>query len=351
VPKKTKTAIAVTVLASSMYLSGCGLFNSDKKEQIDPPQKVSYGQNVGGKGNKKVNVDAKENSIMTELYLLDKNGYVVAQTVPLPNNKSTAKQALEYLVKDGPVENLLPNGFQAVLPANTEVSVNIKDGKAIADFSNDFKKYKANDEEKILESITWTLTQFDNIKKVEIRVNGHTLSQMPVNGTPINPDGLSRKDGINVDTSGVADITNTHPLTVYYIADDNKNNVYYVPVTKRISNTETNDIQAVVSALAKGPNAESNLVSGFVPDVKLLSEPKVENGKVTLNFNEEIIGSFEEKMIPEQVLKPLVLSLTEQPGIESVAVEVNGSTKLVNEQGNPLTEPVSRPEKVNTGSF
>lgn len=346
--KKVKNTIAVTVLASSMYLSGCGLFNSDKKEQIDPPNKVTYDQKAGVKTNKK----AIENAVMTELYLLDKNGYVVAQTLPLPKSTSVAKQALQYLVKGGPVEESLPNGFQAVLPANTEVKgVSIKDGTALVDFSNDFKKYKAEDEQKILQSITWTLTQFNTVKKVEIEINGHKLSQMPVKGTAINPNGLTRKDGINVDTSGVVDITNTHPLTVYYPAQNNASEVYYVPVTKRISNTENNDIKAIVSALAKGPKQNSNLVSAFSSDVQLLSDPKVENGNVTLNFNEEIISSFESKQISGEVLDPLVLSLTELPDIQKVSIEVNGSTKLVDEKGKSLTKPVTRPEKVNTGSF
>nr|WP_249310360.1 GerMN domain-containing protein [Bacillus sp. FJAT-49736] len=334
-------------MASSVYLSGCGLFNSEKKEQIDPPQKITYDSKTSMKSGKKVN----ENTVMTELYLLDKNGYVVAQTLPLPNKTSVAKQALQYLVKGGPVEELLPNGFQAVLPANTEVDVNIKDGTAIADFSNEFKKYKAEDEEKILESITWTLTQFEKVKKVEIQVNGHKLAQMPVNNTPINPAGLSRKDGINVDASGVVDITNTHPVTVYYPAQNNANEVYYVPVTKRIANSEKNDIKAVVSALTKGPRQNSNLLSAFNSDVRLLSDPKVDNGNVTLNFNDEIISSFEQKQIADEVLEPLVLSLTELPDITNVSIEVNGNTKLVDEKGKSLTKPVERPEKVNTGSF
>lgn len=345
--KKVKNTIAVTVLASSMYLTGCGLFNSDKKEQIDPPQKVSYDQKSGVKTNNKVS----KNAIMTELYLIDKNGYVVAQTLPLPKSNSVAKQALQYLVKGGPVEELLPNGFQAVLPANTEVDVDIKNGTALVDFSNDFKKYKAEEEQKILQSITWTLTQFNTVKKVEIEVNGHKLSQMPVNGTAINPNGLTRKDGINVDTSGVVDITNTHPVTVYYPAENNADEVYYVPVTKRISNYENNDIKAIVKALAQGPKQSSNLLSAFNSDVQLLSDPKVEKGNVTLNFNEEIISSFESKQISEDVIDPLVLSLTELPDIQKVSIEVNGSTKLVDGQGKSLTKPVTRPEKVNTGSF
>ena len=36
----------------------------------------------------------------------------------------------------------MPNGFRAVLPADTSVSVDIKDGTAVVDFSNEFKTIK-----------------------------------------------------------------------------------------------------------------------------------------------------------------------------------------------------------------
>ena len=51
------------------------------------------------------------------------------------------------------------------------------------------------------------------------------------------------------------------------------------------------------------------------------------------------------------VLDSLVLSLTEQKGIESVVVTVDGKAELMSEDGKKLTEPVTRPENVNTGSF
>jgi germination protein M len=77
----------------------------------------------------------------------------------------------------------------------------------------------------------------------------------------------------------------------------------------------------------------------------------VEDGKVTLNFNESIFNKAEDKIVSEHILNSLVLSLTEQKGIESVAVTVNGKAELVNDKGEKLSEPVTRPENVNTGSF
>ncbi|SFB16674.1 MULTISPECIES: GerMN domain-containing protein [unclassified Bacillus (in: firmicutes)] len=349
-----KTTLVSAVLVSSVLLSGCGLFGGEAQKKIDPPKSVTY-TNDGNKttvteaGKDSAKEEGVQNSLKTELYLLDKNGYVVPQTLELPKTDGVAKQAVEYLVENGPVSEMLPNGFRAVLPAETQVSVAIKDGVAVVDFSKEFKNYQPEDELKILQSVTWTLTQFDSVKEVKMKMNGHELTEMPVNGTPIS-EGMTRASGINIDTSEVTDIMNTKPVTVYYLGGE-EGSYYYVPVTRRVSNNMKDNVEAVVNQLVHGPGNSSSLMSDFQAGVKLVEAPKVENGKVTLNFNESVFGSFEEKVISQHLLNALVLSLTEQKGIESVAVMVNGKAELVDEEGKKLTEPVTRPEKVNTGSF
>ncbi len=354
---KNKKSVIVTeaTLATTFFLSGCGLFGGEEKKKIDPPQDVTLmedgkavDENVSSE-TKQDGKEAVETTIQTELYLIDKNGYVVSQAMELPKTESVAKQALEYLVADGPVQEMLPNGFRAVLPADTQMTVNIKDGTATVDFSKEFANYKKEDEKRILQAVTWTLTQFDSVNDVKLQMNGTPLEEMPVNGTPVGEE-LSRADGINMDNSDVVDITNTKALTVYYVGGE-EGAYYYVPVTRRVSNDLKDNITAIVNELVEGPAFASNLLSEFQPDVKLLDAPKLEGGKVTLNFNESIYGSFEEKMVSEHVLNSLVLSLTEQSGVESVALTVKGETDVVTEKGEKLSEPVTRPEKVNTGSF
>lgn len=350
--KNKTTALISAVFASTVLLSGCGLFENEVLKKIDPPKDVAISKEMGKISSSKeaaASIADAEETVKTELYLIDKGGYVVPQTIPLPKTAPVATQALDYLVADGPISEMLPNGFRAALPAGTDVSVNIKDGVASVDFSKEFKNYKAADEMKILQSITWTLTQFPSVKSVKLSMAGQALTKMPVNGSPIS-ENLSRASGINLDTSDVMDITNTKPLTVYYIGGV-EGSYYYVPVTRRISNNVKDPLTAVVDELVKGPGRSSNLATEFMPDVKLLEAPKVENGEVTLNFNENIFGSFEEKVISQHLVDSLVLSLTEQTGIEQVAICVKGKAELVNELGKRLTEPVSRPEKVNTGNF
>ncbi|WP_028402971.1 GerMN domain-containing protein [Ectobacillus panaciterrae] len=336
-------------IASSVLLAGCGMFGKNKAtEQIDPPKNVTYTD----KEKQAKQSTEKQAEAARELYLVDKNGFVVPQALALPAAKDNAviKQALEYLVKDGPVTNLLPNGFQAVLPANTQVKgVDVKDGTAIADFSADFKKYKKEEERRIVEAVTWTLTQFKEVKRVKFRIDGQDLAMMPVNKTPIG-QGLSRADGINFDDEQVVDVMNTKSVTLYFVSQNNKQ-TYYVPVTRRIANNKDNEVMAVVNELIKGPSQKSHLSSDFNSDVKLLTPPKYENGKVTLNFNENIYGSTGKNIISNHVLQSLVLSLTEQKAVEGVSIEVNGKADLVKENGEKLTKPVTRPQNVNTGSF
>ena len=355
-PIRMKATLVTTVLISSVLVSGCGLFDLPKKEEIDPPQDVTYleEQTEGEEAADKKDASTTEETgkIQTELYLMDANGYIVPQTIPLPNTESVAKQALEYLVTNGPVTEMLPNGFKAVLPADTVVkSVDIKDGVATVDFSKEFKEYKAEDESKILESVTWTLTQFDKVDKVKLQIEGKSVKEMPVNKTAIE-NGTSRLMGINNDHTESTDIMNTRPVTVYYMAGET-DHYYYVPVTKRISNQEDDNIEAVVSSLIDGPGYSSPLVTEFRPDAALLDEPKIEDGVVTLNFNEAIYSSFDgkEKIVSGHLLNELVLSLTEQKDIEKVAIQVNGEGELLKEDGKKLSEPVTRPENVNTGKY
>lgn len=355
--KKTKLTWATAGVVFSLLLSGCSLSGGEKKNnEIDPPKDVSYTDEANKSetnSENSSNTDGTDQqaaeTVMRELYLIDENGMVVSQSLKLPKTDAVAKQALEYLVVGGPVTEVLPSGFRAVIPQDTKISVNIKGNKAIADFSKEFTDYKAEDETKILQAVTWTLTQFDGITEVELRINGHKLEEMPVNSTPISAT-LSRADGINIDTSSVVDITNTRQLTLYFLAE-NEGNKYYVPVTRRVDKSEKDNVTAIINELIKGPGLTSKLVSEFQSDVKLLSA-KTTDGKVTLDFNESIFGSFNEKMISQSVLDAIVLSLTEQTDIESVAITVNGSSsEIVTEDGKALTEPVTRPQNVNTGSF
>lgn len=281
-------------------------------------------------------------TVKKELYLLDENGQVSPQVVKLPDSKSLAKETLEYLVKDGPVSNILPNGFSAVLPAGTTVkSVDLhSDGTLVANFSKDLLDYKASEEQAILQSITWTLTQFKDIKRVQIEIDGKRQVRMPIDNTEIG-SGLTRSDGINTNLGNVVDVAGSESVTLYYLSV-NKGHEYYVPVTTRIKTGGGDDLTNVVNALIIGPTHDG-LTSTFGSDVALLAKPVIKNGIVTLNFNEALYTSIKNKTISDDAINCLVLTLTNEPGIQKVNIKVDGKDKMMMESGKPLTNPVSRP--------
>lgn len=93
----------VIVTMFIFMLSGCGLFGGEKAtKEIDPPKDVTYVEDE--KALQEQETAEKEKAIETvqrELYLIDKNGFVVPQTFALPKTNAAAKQVLEYLVENG----------------------------------------------------------------------------------------------------------------------------------------------------------------------------------------------------------------------------------------------------------
>jgi len=360
--RKSKLIIGViTLIVFTIVASGCVFGPKEEASvEVDPPQ-IDYTEGENSEGvtieidetNGEVEVSkegeaAKE--VNRQLYLFDHQGRVTPITVKLPHTESVATQVLEYLVIDGPVTELLPDGMRAVLPAGTQMSVKVEeDGTAVVDFSKEFEQYQAEDEKGILEAITWTLTQFDSIKQVSIKINGYEQEVMPVNGTPI-PKKISRQDGINIEVADGTKIGNSSVLTLYFKAQNpSATHDYYVPVSRVVPKTD-DLVKATVEELVKGPLLNSGLYSDIVSTTKV--DVTLEGKTAKLNFDEKFLKtSLDGEKASDDALNSLVLSLTETGLVDQVQFMVNGESKMLTLAGQELTQPVSRPLSVNPSGF
>ncbi|MFB5662915.1 GerMN domain-containing protein [Alteribacillus sp. HJP-4] len=291
--------------------------------------------------------EEQEETVKRELYLLDENGKVVPQTFDLPKTDSVLKQSLEYLVTDGPVSPFLPNGFQAVLPPETAVDVHLEEnGTAIADFSTEFESYNPENELAILQAVTWTLTQFENVDEVKFRINGYDQEMMPAEKTPIG-EGFSRENGINLEAGSVSDMTSSESVTVYFLSQQG-DNPYFVPVTRRVeSQGEEDMLKTAIEELTKGPSSESELFNAVRDGTELAADPVIKKNVVSLTFNESLLSEEGGKGTAAEALEAIALTATEIEGIGQVDLNVEGAGDENAEAAEVIAEPISRPDFIN----
>lgn len=346
------------IMGLSIVLAGC--FQGEQSlQELDPPQDDAEAvdslddktiEDAADTNNEDAKADESDEdtdvneTVSRQLFLIDAGGMVASQTLELPKleSKEVAAQALEYLVKGGPVTNILPNGFQAVLPEGTEIlSLNLQeDGTLIVDVSKEFENYEAQNELKILQAMTYTLTQFENVEEIQLMINGYPLAEMPVNGTPI-AEGYSRANGINMIETDTLDLINSKPVTLYYPAEYN-NNQYFLPVTQYVMMDDADPYASIVQALLEGPGYTTNLTRVFNADASLITEPSLKNGVLELVFNQNVLKDSGSTTIADDVMETLVRTLTDYQDVEALQVKVESVEKLYNERGEAYDKPVTK---------
>ncbi len=256
-----------------------------------------------------------------EIYMVNKDNYV-ARTMVLLNEtdlETKVREILEYLIIGGKKESNVPNGFRSIIPSGTEIkSIEIKEGLLKINFSKELLEIDKELEEKMLESIVYSLTSINEIKGILIYVEGDLLTVLPKNKINL-PSILTRDIGINkvynlIDTK---DIVST---TVYYIGENN-DNYYYVPVTK-IENNSSDKIKIIIDELSSGPTFENNLMSFLNVNTELLNY-EIKDKSMYLTFNDYILNSIENKNILEEVLYTICLSIEDNYDVEEVVFILN----------------------------
>lgn len=347
-----------------LLLTGC-LFGPEPKEIDPPPDTTAVDNDEGQEGEEatETNADADESdegskedksasagTQEVELYFKGPEGYVVPYTVAIPKAEGVAKEQLEYMIKGGPIAETeaLPEGFTPLIPEGTEIiGLDIKEnGVANVDLSKEFLEYEAEDEEKILGAITWALTAWDSVDKVNLWINGKPLEQMPKGKTPA-VDMTRKNTAINVEVAEGVQISDSMPVTLYFLGQSG-DTTYFVPVTRMVQRDK--DVARVaIEELISGPLQSSGLNTEILGNLEV-NKITVEDETVLADFGEQLLGYGEENKVSEHAIRSIVLSLTENTGAEQVKISVDGQSKATSENAS-LAEPVNRPAKVNPFSL
>ncbi|AWP29145.1 GerMN domain-containing protein [Paenibacillus sp. Cedars] len=336
---------AAGLLAVPIVLSGCGVFSGNQSEAIDPPPAQVEKQMLNTAGSTAAQGDI---GTQTTVYLSDTRGMLAPVTLGIPKveGANEVAESLEVLVNGGRYAGFVPQGFQAVLPAGTQinnVTVDQENKLAVVEFNKSFTEYKAADERRILEALTWTLTGHEGIEQMQVWVDGVKLTEMPVNHTPLDRP-LSRAMGINLQKADDALYSASSPVTVYFSSLTTDGIQYYVPVTRLVP-TGQDAVQAALNELIRGPQYGDGLVEVIPDDTTVASIETGEDGAVTVSLQDSMFEQGEQ--VPTELLQAVVLTVSENSENAKVKIRMNDLAEVVGTDSRNYSEPVSRPEFIN----
>lgn len=268
-------------------------------------------------------IEYNYNNVESTIYLVDSNDYVARTTIPTCKCEGVdlAKDLLEGLVVGGTKNNIIPNGFRSIIPPDVTIKdINLQENILTINFSKELLEVNDKDEDKMIESIIYTLTSIDGIDKVIIKVEGEVLNKLPNSKTNI-PTVLDKSYGINksYDLSNLNDILS---YTTYYTSTYNDTK-YYVPVTKYINSKDSDVVKIIIKELGSSHIYQTNLMSYLNANTEL-NDYELDNNKLKLNFNELLLNDLDKKNILEEVIYTISLSMNNvYDNLESVSFLVN----------------------------
>ena len=256
------------------------------------------------------------------IYLLD-NYDKISRTMISVNKQNEISKAIDLLdglTINGKKQDKLPNGFRGLLPVGTRVlDISLHDKILKIDFSKEFNNIKMEYEEKLIESLVYTLTDIDGVDKIEIFIEGVKLKELP-NSKKLLPEYLDKGYGINKEYE-LTNLNDIDSYTIYYVMNYN-DEVYYTPITKYINNQGQDKVKIIIDELATNLTYESNLMSYLDSNIKLLDYEIVDK-TIKLDFNEAILSDITSSKILEEVKYTIGLSLCDELEIEKVIFLVN----------------------------
>ena len=257
----------------------------------------------------------------SSIYLLDENNYLVKTKVLL--DEELLEDNIKNIISNLTVTNnsKFPDKLNAIIPKDTKLNnITIEDDVVSLDFSKELLKIDEELSVKLIEAIVYSITELDDITKVNITVDSIPLETYPNSNKKIVMP-LTRDIGINNEYT-YNTLDNITKVVIYY-GEDIDNDIYYVPVTKYLNNNANKDkIDIIVEELTTSYIYEDNLKSILNENVELIDKEIVDEDLLILNFNNALFDS--DSIIKEEVLYTLSYSAFANYDVNTVSFRVDG---------------------------
>lgn len=254
-----------------------------------------------------------------QVYMMDDEKTLVPLSIPVSEEASKEdKVSLLFSYMSGKQQM---KGFFPLFEKECVLrSSSIKDGRVSLYFDETFLNYKKENELRLLEAITWGVSQIYDAEQVELYMNDQRLDKMPLANTPI-PDILSRDIGINHFETSTSSLHDSDSLTVYYTKQI-QGNLYMVPKSKRVDKSDREDMKTKIDQILSDICVSSHLKQPLSEESVQVKDFKLQNGTVMVDLSGQVLSS--NQSVKQDVYNSLVLSLTLLSGVEKIDVRLNG---------------------------
>lgn len=275
-------------------------------------------------------IELDNNDIATSVEYVD----LTTSTVYLLDNDDLLVEANVSIVDDGNVINkikslikhlseasseIIPNGLNFVMPKDIHLLDVSLDKKIVKlNFSKEFNDLSDKRLIRLVEAISFTLIDLDEVDGVSIFIEGKNINTF----NDKIPEVVTKDFGINKKY----DIEKTDDIVKYviYYSEKIEDDIYYVPITKYI-NSSSDKISIIIDDLSSNYIYEPNLIS-IVSEKLELIDYQISNNEMMLNFNNSIFLNGSE--IKEEVVYPVISTVFSNYDVESVILKVNGEEIL-----------------------
>ena len=287
---------------------------------------ITIGAVNSSKNSTKVIPPSSENTSLTyrRVYTISEdNEYVVPLTISYGKFDSVDEEILHVLstLKEG--SKLTDSkDYTYTLSNNVKInSIDIDDRVVSIDFNDDFAAYPVAKERKILESIVWTLSCFDEVDGVILSVDGLVLEKMPVGNTPL-PDVLTKDIGINYYLGDNSSLYDTVEVINYYENDKG----IYIPVTRRVNSDLS--VGSLLDCMYINTSIDNKLNKPSILNSVDIKSVSVDGDYVIVDVNESAL--YDEVSIKEEIYELVMLTLNELNDMSlNVGFTCNGESMQV----------------------
>lgn len=274
----------------------------------------------------------------TVLYYQNENGYLVPVKRQIPWEEGIAKAALKNMVDNPAIrEDLGVIGLIPTLPAGTEIrgmAIDEDTGLCKVDFTSEIMNYNTKkDEENIIRSVVYTLTEFPAISEVQILVEGKIVSELTYGTRTESP--IKRADINSLETANMGN----SKVVVYYKGTSNGEYEYYVPLTIPTLAPSPNVLTAL-ERLFNGAPENTGLYSD-IPKGVSLQGVEVKNGVAFIDIKLDSKKTIKDQITFDKMSRNIGLTLREFSDIDMVEILINGKT--LEAAGLKISEPAAMP--------